>query len=168
MTSKPFEYERPSRDGVWGPEIVVNAVSGDAQLRFNDGRVLGTPPPEPVTNAYMVWLGAPVIVISEGVRAEAIHTVASRLRAWLGLDNVPVVVSMEHLQGGIGTRILVDSPTYWEPRELARAEVYALVQCAWVEAEHVRVQLDGAEFGFDVRLKQLADGRYWPEVGLAE
>jgi hypothetical protein len=83
--------ETPAHEGVFGPEIWLNAVSGAACLRYDDGTTVGCPPEEPVTNAFVVWLARPVVVVSEGVDAVAVPAVAKELRALLEDPTVPVV-----------------------------------------------------------------------------
>src|ERR1700689_359563 len=89
----------PEREGVFGPEIVISAVSGLGCLRLEDGSVVGGPPSAPSTNAFVVWLGRPIVVVSEGVQVRDAPLVATGLRELLDDANVPVVISLGRTGG---------------------------------------------------------------------
>lgn len=142
--------ETPAHEGVFGPEIWLNAVSGAACLRYDDGTTVGCPPEEPVTNAFVVWLARPVVVVSEGVDAVAVPAVAKELRALLEDPTVPVVFLLRR------ARAMSDGTGVCSDRELARAEAYVRVQAGFEEHERIVVELDGQSYAF--RLAFLTDG----------
>ncbi len=153
--------KRPNRLGVFGPEIVLNVTSGRACLRVDDSLVAPLPD-SPTTNAFVVWVGRPVIVVSEGVRPSDAEIVASRLREFVEIDDAPVVFSCG--RSGEVARIMSAYAPSNLGRELARAEVYVLVQCAWTEAEFVSVNVDGQVFVFRVEFVRQQDGSFFPLI----
>jgi hypothetical protein len=118
-----------------------------------------------MTNAFLVWLGRPVVVISGGVSLADLPAVAEALRSLLGAAaSVPVVAGMGRLDGEDGWRAASDNPGSCPDRLLARAEAYVLVQAGWNEGTPLRVELDGEEFSFGVEFREAPAGRYHPVV----
>ncbi len=153
----------PGREGVFGPELGINAVSGVGCLRFEDGRVAGDPPGAPSTNAFVVWLGRPIVVVSEGVQEKDAPIVTAGLRELLDEANLPVVISLGRTGGqGPARAITVGADGY--DRELARAEAYVLVQAAWIETDTLTIELNGRLFVFRVEFRTASDGRLTPHV----
>lgn len=152
-------------EGIFGPEIVLNTVSGRGCVRRDDGVLVGELPPPPMTNAFLVWLGRPVVVISEGVSLANLPAVAEALRNLLGAAaSVPVVASMGRLGGAGGWRAASHNPGSCPDRDLARAEAYVLVQAGWNEGTPMRVELHGGLFSFGVEFREGPAGRYHPVV----
>jgi hypothetical protein len=157
-------FETQSKEGVFGPQIVLNALSGHSCLRFEDGKVIGNSPDAPMTNAFLVWVGWPVIVVSEGVRAEDLPDVAKQLRKAVHADTiVPVVATTGRLADGTGARAVSDNPNLRARRDLAKAQAYVEVQCAWAE-EMITIEMDDERFKFLVMFRQVSPGRYSPLV----
>jgi hypothetical protein len=154
----------PTKEGVYGPEILLNCVSGQACLRFEDGTTRGNAPGPPCTNAFFVWVGRPVIVVSEGVQAPCTAAVAESLRTLAGAPDVPVVFNLGRLDGKDGVRV-ISVPASSNPRpDLARAEAYVMVQCAWHEGGALAVELDGRLFNVRIEFRQTEAGGYFPHV----
>lgn len=148
---------------MFGPEILLNCRSGAACIRADDGQLCGTRPDLPVTNAFAVWVGSPVIVVSEGVGGSDAAVVASALREVVALGDVSVVFNRERLSAS-KVRAIADRRSTVAGRDIARAEAYVLVECAWVEADMVSVELDGESFDFRVRFEPGVAGRFTPVV----
>jgi hypothetical protein len=162
---RSHSFGEPAGEGVFGPELLLNAASGAGCLRLEDGELVGELPDAPSTNAFLVWIGRPVIVVSEGVRALDLPVVAGRLRSLVGLGpSVPVVASLGRLPDGSGTRAVGDNPDACPDRELARAETYVQMQCGWDESERMTVELNGRPFVLTTRLRRDPGGRYTPLV----
>jgi hypothetical protein len=153
----------PKQNGVFGAEILLNVRSGRGCLRADDGALLGAAPEGPATNAFVVWVGRPVIVVSEGVDSGDVVVVGSALRDLVGSDDAPVVFSLERVAAN-GVRAITDRALANFEREIAKAEAYVLVQCGWVEAESIRVELDGQAFEFRVNFELGADGKFGPAI----
>lgn len=156
-------WSEPEREGVFGWEILLNVRSGDSCLRSTDGVFHGPMPEEPRTNAFVVWVGRPVVVVSEGVRPQDFESVATALRQVVGADKAPVVFSL----GRTGTnhvRAEAVCDRVVTGRELARAEAYVLVQCAWVEHKTIVVELGKQSFELEVEFKEMVDGRLGPVI----
>lgn len=154
----------PAREGVlWGWDIVLDARSGLAWLRTADGDVRGTMPSGPKTNAFVVWVGRPVVVVSEGVEPSAFEAVAGALRDIVGLGGVSIV--FDRGRAGLGAvRAMAHCDPLVARREVARAQAYVMVQCAWYEGERITIELDGQAFGFEIRFERAERGVYWPVV----
>jgi len=151
--------ERPGDEGVFGPAVVLNSRSGEGCLWSQDGVVVGRMPSPPLTNAFVVWLGWPAIVVSEGVPPAALAVVARGLRELLETPGAPVLISLGKLPTGDGSRMLSDNPAGRPARDLARAEAYVAVQCGWFEGDAMTVDLDGERF--ELRLVQGQSGLRW-------
>lgn len=154
----------PTHDGVFGPEIILDSMTGHCCFKSDDGKLVGNVPERPTTNAFVVWLGHPVIVVSEGVQHANLPTVAAGLRNLLQDRTLPVVVSLGRRTGEAYVRAISDNPTSHLDRELARAEAYVLVQCAWDENEILRVALDDNLFEFRVEYRRESHGQFFPQV----
>jgi hypothetical protein len=152
----------PSKNGVFGAEIVLNTRTGHACFRSKEGSVIRAPPEPPTTNAFFVWVGRPVIVVSEGVSAEDADDVANALRGFVGEEHIPIVFNLG--RSDVSDARVMASGSSCSLRELALAEAYALVQCAWLEAERLRVEVDGRLFDFRVEFLPEADGKYVPFI----
>jgi hypothetical protein len=157
----------PEREGVlWGWDIVLAVRSGQAWLRTADGEVRGTMPSGPKTNAFVVWVGRSVIVVSEGVEPGDFGAVAEALRDVVGLGSVPVL--FDRGRAGVGAvRAVAHGDPSTARREVARAQAYVMVQCAWYEGAGITVELDGQTFGFEIRFER-GEGGYWPVVSWYE
>jgi hypothetical protein len=159
-----FIVEAPQKEGVFGPEVLLNSTSGQGCLRFSDGTIRGPMPEPPSTNAFLVWLGYPVLVVSEGVRDADVSGVAHELRKSVGGPSIPVVVTLGPLESGKGARALTDNPSARPRRDLARAQAFVLVQCSWDEGPRINVELDGEVYDFFVEFRESADGTFTPAV----
>jgi hypothetical protein len=147
-----------SKNGVFGAEIVLNTRSGQACLRSDYGSVTGAPPP-PLTNAFFVWVGRPVIVVSEGVGTEDVDRIANALRSFVGVEHIPILFDLG--RNAVGRVCAMASPaSAGLLRELALAEAYVLVQCAWSEADRLRIEVDGRGFDFRVEFHRELDGSF--------
>lgn len=154
----------PAREGVlWGYDIVLDVRSGLAWLRTADGDVRGTMPSGPKTNAFLVWVSRPVVVVSEGVALADFETVAEALRDIVGLGSLPVVFDRGRT-GPDSVRAMAWCDPSTTRGEVARAQAYVMVQCAWYEDERITVELDGQTFGFEIRFERAETGVYWPVV----
>jgi hypothetical protein len=160
----PNSPETPDRDGVYGPEIVLGAVSGQACLRGDDGRLVGTPPLPPATNAFLVWLGESFIVISAGVLERDASSVAAGVRQSLNMPRAAVVVSLPRTAGTARERAVSDDPGDRPKRELARALAYVLVQSGWAEDDPLHIEVDGQAFAFRLRFKPEGEGTFAPSI----
>ena len=154
--------ERPTREGIFGPEILINATSGIGCLRLDNGTLIGPAPEPPSTNAFVIWLGRPIVVVSEGVQIGNVSRVAAGLRQIIGDTNVPVVVSLGRVAGR--AHAIVDGAVSHVERELARAEAYALVQAGWVEAEKIPLELNGQSFDFQFAFRPGEEGTFIPDL----
>ena len=164
MIAHSLASETAVDEGVFGPEIVVGTATGEVQLRWLDGRIFGNVPQHPITNAYLVHLTAPVVVVSQGVQPDDAPKVAMRMRAQLGLADIPVLFNQGIFKGGPGTRVLAHHSGTWPSRELARAEAYVLAQRALVEAKKLTIQLGTEEFHFELRVRQLANSGFRTDI----
>ncbi|HEY2407233.1 MAG TPA: hypothetical protein VGI10_14585 [Polyangiaceae bacterium] len=150
-------------EGVIGPEILLNPASGHACLRMDDGSLRGQSPEAPYTNAFVVWLGYPVAVISAGVAPVDLSSVAQELRRALEHESLPIVANQGRLPSGDGARCISFNPGQLPARELARAEAYVLAQRGWEEGQ-INVELDGQPFVFELEFQANADGNFMPRI----
>ncbi|WP_394834466.1 hypothetical protein LVJ94_49020 [Pendulispora rubella] len=154
----------PASEGIFGPEILLNAVSGVGCLRFEDGKVIGRRPEVPVTNAFVVWLGRPIVVVSGGVEPENVPRVAKELRLLLEDLTVPVVVCVPRDSAQSSARAISDIAVSYIDRELARAEAYVRVQAAWEEGDRIEIELDGRPYSFRLEFRAGGAGGLVPHV----
>ncbi len=153
----------PENESVYGPELLLGALTGEVLMR-SDGEVRGNTPTPPLTGAFFVWVGFPVVVVSEGVPPSRTTAVAGNLRAALSAPEVPIVFSTGRLEAGRGTTAASDNPVGSDAAGLARAEAYVLVQRAWHEGPTVAVELDGVRFELRLEMRAVGDGTYRPVV----
>jgi hypothetical protein len=174
-----YEPRAIAHEGVFGPEVVLNARSGVFCLRSLEWSAIAELPAAPLTNAsmvtidelpsapltnaFMVWIGFPVLIVSEGVQRADVAAVAARLREGLEAPELPVCFAISRDQQRVQT-VVSDNPALRPPRELARAEVYVQAQMAWEEAELVVVHLDGQRFELRLGMVPVGDGTYTPLV----
>lgn len=154
----------PNTEGLFGPEVLLNVETGEGCLRAADGVITGQLPSSPATNAFLVWVGFAVLVVSEGVRDQHLTTVANKLRQRLQTALLPIVFSRGQRKTQDGVDIITDAPDA-EPMQLARAEGYALVQAAWHEGP-VTVHTPGASYTFEVTFAETTPGNYLPTLRL--
>jgi hypothetical protein len=147
----------PHHDGLYGPMLWIDVGSGRVWQEGSAGQ--GTPELGRATNAFLIWVGTPVAAVSEGVPDAQIQRVAQGLRAFLRRLDLPVVFNRGWLPGKVGAKIVVDAPAAVPRRALARAEVYALVQAAWLDQDHVSIELEAERFDFEVRTTPDEEGR---------
>lgn len=154
----------PADEGVFGPEIVVDVQSGDAALRLDDGTIVGTHSGASSTNAFSVWVGQVVLVVSEGVTEAAFAHVAGGIRKTLGTDKLPIAFT--HASGADRTSAAATSDVTVPiaDRELARAVAYVMVQCAWNEGPTLHVRMNGQAFIFRLEFKEVGPSQYVPVV----
>jgi hypothetical protein len=152
----------PHVEGVFGPEVLLNVETGEGCLRSAGGVVTGPLPSSPATNAFLVWVGFAVLVVSEGVRDEHVTTVASKLRTRLQSQPLPIVFSRGQHPAQDGVVIITDAAGA-APMQFARAEGYALVQAAWHEGP-VTVHVDGTPYTFEVSFTETTPGHYAPSL----
>jgi hypothetical protein len=152
---------KPKREGIYGSEIVLGANSGEV-LRVGD-EVFATSS-ETTTNAYHVWVGAPVLVVSQGVERARVANVAGRLRDFLGVPHLAAVVELGWLPGHDGVIGVSDDNSGVARRDLARAQAYALVQGSWFERERVLISLDEEVFDLKLAFEALEDGTFCPVI----
>jgi hypothetical protein len=154
----------PSVEGVYGPECLLNSQTGEGCLRDDAGQLVGSMPSAPITNAFLVWVGMPVLVVSQGVAQADSERVADRLRERFDAPDLPVIFDRGRRTHGAG-HIVHSEAQAAATEELARAEGYALVQLAWEEDE-VTVQMGRDVFSFDVRFVETGPGDFRPQLTL--
>lgn len=163
-TPPHMQIPSPKIEGIFGPEVLLNVNTGEGCLRSAEGAVTGQLPGSPATNAFLVWVGFAVLVVSEGVPDEHVTTVAKKLRQLLGSEQLPVVFSRGQHATQDGVEIIVE-PAGAPDMQLARAEGYALVQAAWHEGP-VTVHANGASYTFEVSFVEVSAGSYLPALRL--
>lgn len=140
-----------SEPGVQGPPIVVNQST--AEIRLAD---LSTVVPSESASlgglvlAHVVWVGRFVCVVSAGVPQGRRGRLAARLRAFLAAPALPLVFTLSPRpdERPCVAVSVQDTSCQAESVDLARAQAFVLVQCAWLETPDVLVQLDSEEYRF--------------------
>jgi hypothetical protein len=136
------ELVPPRHEGVFGPLLWIDPAGGAvSQEAFAE--------PGTGTKALLVWVGALVAAVFEGVPDGAHANVSDSLRTFLRRAELPVVFLHARLPHGAGIKTSANGSG--SRRELARAAAYALVQSAWLENDEVTIELDGESFHFEVR-----------------
>jgi hypothetical protein len=154
----------PTEEGVFGPEVVVSTISGDGCLRSQTTTV-GRHPETPAANAFLAWVGRPVLVVSEGVQVADAANVARGLRTFLQQENLPVLITTPHNANAADASAISDDPSNAPERELARAMAFVLVQASWLESKIIRIQLNGCTHEFRSEMRERQGGGFWPYVG---
>jgi hypothetical protein len=152
----------PTVEGVFGPEVLLNTETGVGCFLDDEGVPSGALPGPPSTNAFLVWVGRAVLVVSDGVREEHRSVVAHTLRQRLHAAQLPIVFSQRAHAADGGTSIAVDAAGV-QASELARAEAYALVQLAW-EEDVITVRVAGDVHRFEVSFVETQQSNYRPVV----
>ena len=143
----------PHHDGVFGPLLWVDTVSGETRKENYYGDPGGG------IKALLVWVGHLVAVVSRGVSEGDRTKVSAGLRAYLRRGELPIVYGGEWLPGRTGSLASADVEGDVGRRDLARAAAYLLVQSEWLDRERVTIELDGERFDFDVRESPDESGR---------
>lgn len=143
----------PHHDGVFGPLLWVDTMSGEVRQENYYGDPGGS------IKALLVWVGHLVAVVSRGVNESERSKVSRGLRAYLRRGELPIVYESDWLPERTGTLANADVEGTLPRRELARAAAYLLVQSEWVDRERVAIELDGERFDFDVRESPDESGR---------
>lgn len=151
------DLRAPELEGVFGPLLWVDASAGRVWQEGSAGQ--DTPELGSGTSVLLIWVGAPVAVVSLGVSDEDRAAVARAVRAFLRRPEASVVFELGWLPQKEGTSIAVEALDAVSRRELARAEAYALVQARWFEGESVAVELGAERFVFAVRTALDTSGR---------
>src|SRR5262245_24948065 len=120
------ELAAPRHEGVFGPLLWIDVASGKVWQEDFDEQ-------GPGTRALLVWVGAPVAVVFEGVPDAELSRVSERLRAYLRRSALPVVFQGSWLPDKTGIEASADEEGTVSRRELARAAAYVLVQSEWLE-----------------------------------
>jgi hypothetical protein len=131
-------------NGVFGDELLVDVATGECVLRSS---VVGRELARQHTNAFTVWVGRVVAVVSEGVSSSVYASASLAIREFLGFGNIPVVFRA----GGDGSVSSIDVLSDECDRcmsECAMAEVYVSVQCGLVESDVFHVDVGGQVFAF--------------------
>jgi hypothetical protein len=142
----------PPCDGVYGPMYVVNAI---------DGRCSVASPP--LTNAFLVWVGFPVLVVSAGVARADWAAAAARIRTDLAAPDLAIVFASASVDLTRPT-VHVDAPLRHSVVDLARAEALVILQCTFLETDAIDVDVDGVLVGLACDHEVLSDGGWWPRV----
>jgi len=153
----------PTKEGVFGPELLLNSRTGRACFRLHDGTLIGEFPSKPITNAFLVWVDAPVLVVSEGVEDDCERAVAEQLRQLLAAPKLSIVFNKGRHPTGHGVLIVCDSSDVGFVSRMAKAEAYVLVQCAWEEDEAI-VHVGDERIVFRVSFQEVSAGSYRPVV----
>jgi hypothetical protein len=156
--------KRPTHEGIFGPEILINVESGVGCLRLADGKTAGFIPEPPRTNAFAVWLQRPIVVVSEGIDVTNASRVAAGLRQLLEQADLPIVFSLGRGVGSAHARAVADNAVPHIERELARAAAYTSVQAGFFEESEFRIELDGRLFSFSVAFRPVVGGTSWPHI----
>lgn len=157
------DLRAPHFEGIYGPMLWVDASAGRVWQEGSAGQ--GTPEPGSATSVLLVWVGTPVVVVSQGVREEDRAAVTRAVRAFLRRAEAPIVFELGWLPEKVGTSIAVEAPDAVPRREVARAEAYALVQARWFAGENVAVELGPERFTFAVGTALDASGRLHATIG---
>jgi len=147
-------------DGVFGPEVLLNVQSGKSCCRLSDDSLDGPLPTPPLTNAFFVWVGRRVLVVSDGIKEANIVRVASGLRENLREPALPIVFSYP-TSSNTTYRLVCDARDDVRPSDVAKAQMYALVQCGWEERDTTML-VDGQRIVFRVSFALQDDGTYFP------
>jgi len=150
-------------EGVYGPEVLMNVVSGQSCLRDGDRILHGEWPSPPVSNAFFVWLGRPILVVSEGVAQQDVAVVTAMLRRFLEAPDLPIIVRLGRSEN-CAVMTVSNGPSQVAHCELARAEVYAQIDCGLTDTERMEVEVDGERFGFTIKMQMRQDGTFRPVV----
>jgi hypothetical protein len=157
-------YYLANGEGICGPEILLNVDSGVGCFRFDDGRIAGVVPQEPITNAFVIWVGVYVVVTSAGVDADHVPQVAAGLRSLLGAQDVPVAIKLASPKRAGVARLLVDGGSPVSRRQIARAEAYAQLQAGLADGGRLQVEVDGRLYELETGFAKRDDGTYIPTV----
>jgi hypothetical protein len=162
--TKPIDFpEQPNRAGVFGPELWIDAATGEACLRHDDGSIEGTALSGVLVNGFFVWVGTAVVVVSQGVARDALPLVAAGIRASLAAPNLPIVFKLGSSSPG-ASAVAADGGGDSPARTLAQAEAYAMVECGWDESDELRIELDGIAHTFHSIAREESTGRWVREI----
>lgn len=148
------------KEGVVAPEVWIDALGGRCATDL--ASLAGT---AGLVNAFTVWVGVRVVVVSPAGAGLDLRRVARSLRDLLGVRETPVIqVLREHEHGVCATA----DHGLWSgnPGDLALAVAYVTVQCGWYEGEALEVELDGVSYHLGITMEPLGGGAYHPRVRL--
>ena len=164
MSDNLDELDKPKRDGVFGPELLLSAKTGDMAVQAAGNTTADGAQGGPWVNAFLVWVGVAVVVVSEGVEHSSADVVSTALRAALVRPDLAVVFALGGRKPGYSQATVSQGTVHTGARELARAEAFANVQCGLEEAKTVTVSQDGEQFAFALSFVEDTDGNFVPTL----